>query len=182
MSSDLDTDVHLWTQTLCDSRNMPDDARPPQIPFTPTPRHFPGHPQPTSVPDGLRLELSRSRIAAGQEDVFDEWMTMLNDRPDELQQGLSAERQVFEATFRSVEPDGSTWIYHLSLMGEDGGGNDQRIPVDADHAAYSRQAKEPGWEELEPRFMLAPEPLLDLMKRFGKTGQASPASSEPNVP
>ena len=113
----------------------------------------------------------RSRIILGQEDVFDEWMEMLNGRTDELQQGLPAERQVFEATFRNVESDGSTWIYHLSLMGEDGGGNDVTLPVDADHVAYSRQTKEPGWEELEPRFMLAPEPLLELMTRFGKTGQ-----------
>lgn len=156
---------------MCDSRDMPDDAPFPLIPFNPTSRGFPGYPQPTSVPDGLRLELSRSRIIPGQEAVFDEWMTMLNDRPNELQHGLSSERQVFEATFRSVEPDGSTWIYHLSLMGEDGGGNDESIPVDADHASYSRQAKEPGWEELEPRFMLTPKPLLELMQRFGKTGR-----------
>lgn len=119
----------------------------------------------------MRLELSRSRIIPGQEDVFDEWMDMLNSRPTELQEGLSAERQVFEATFRSIEADGSTWIYHLSLVGVDGSENDESIAVDADHVAYSRRAKEPGWEELEPRFMLVPSEFLNLMKRFAETGQ-----------
>jgi hypothetical protein len=119
----------------------------------------------------MRLELSRARIVPGKEAEFDEWMRMLNSRPDELQQGLAAERAVFEATFRNVESDGSTWIYHVSLMGEDGAPNDESIPVDADHAAYSRSTKEPGWEELEPRFMLAPNHLLDAVKRWGATGQ-----------
>lgn len=151
---------------------MSDDEKLFQMPFNPQPREFAGHPMPASVPDGMRLELSRSRIVDGKEPVFDEWMTMLNSRPDELQEGLPAERAVFEATFRSAEADGSTWIYHLALMGEGGGGNDESIPVDADHVAYSREAKEPGWEELEPRFMLTPTPLLDLMKKIADTGHA----------
>jgi len=119
----------------------------------------------------MRLELSRARIRPGKEAVFDEWMEMLNSRPEELQQGLPAERAVFEATFRSVESDGSTWIYHLSLMGVDGGPNDETIPVDADHVAFSNSAKEPGWEELEPRFMLAPDHLLEAMSRWAATGR-----------
>lgn len=81
-----------------------------QIPFNPVPRNFAGHQMPLSVPQGMRLELSRSRIASGKEQAFEEWMNMLNSRPDELQQGLSAERAVFEATFRNVEADGSTRI------------------------------------------------------------------------
>lgn len=150
---------------------MTNNEHPLQIPFNPAPRDFAGHPMPASVPDGMRLELSRSRIIPGQEDVFDEWMDMLNSRPAELQEGLSAERQVFEATFRNIEADGSTWIYHLALMGVDGTGNDEAIGVNADHVAYSRRAKEPGWEELEPRFMLAPSEFLNVMKRFAETGQ-----------
>lgn len=142
------------------------------IPFNPVPRDFPGHPMPSSVPAGMRLELSRARIVAGREAEFDEWMGMLNARPSELQEGLSAERAVFEATFRSTEADGSTWIYHLALMGEDAADLDESIPVDADHAAYSRSTKEPGWEELEPRFMLTPTPLLELMKQWAATGSA----------
>ena len=81
---------------------------------------------------------------------------MLNSRPDELQKGLSAERAVFEASFRSVEADGSTWICHLALMGEESYGLDDSIPIDAAHPACSRSVKEPGWEELEARFMLTP--------------------------
>ena len=141
-----------------------------EMPFTPVPRDFPGHQMPPSVPPGMRLELSRSRIVSGQEQAFAEWMNMLNSRPDELQKGLSAERAVFEASFRSVETDGSTWIYHLALMGEESGGLDESIPIDADHAAYSRSVKEPGWEELEPRFMLTPTHLLEAMKRWAATG------------
>lgn len=80
-------------------------------------------------------------------------MDMLNSRPDELQEGLPAERTVFESTFRSVEADGSTWIYHVALTGEESSGLDETLPVDADHAAYSRSVKEPGWEELEPQLM-----------------------------
>ncbi|MGC2939465.1 MULTISPECIES: DUF6176 family protein [unclassified Brevibacterium] len=150
---------------------MSNDAQAFQMPFTPTPRDFSGFPMPPSVPKGMRLELSRSRIRPGQEDTFDEWMGMLNSRPDELQESLPAERQVFEATFRHTEADGSTWIYHLSLMGEDGRGNDESIPIDAAHVAFSKKAKEPGWEELEPRFMLTPTPLLESMKRYAEFGQ-----------
>lgn len=154
---------------------MSDDGHVPLIPFTPNSRDFAGHPMPASVPEGMRLELSRSRIIPGQEGVFDEWMDMLNSRPSELQEGLPAERQVFEATFRSREADGSTWIYHLSLMGLGGGGNDESIAVDADHLAYSKRAKEPGWEELEPRFMLAPRQLLNLMESYASTGRGEGA-------
>lgn len=141
-----------------------------EIPFTPVARDFPGHRMPPSVPQGMRLELSRARLVAGREQEFERWMNMLNSRPDELQEGLPAERAVFEATFRSIEADGSTWIYHVALMGEESGGLDETLPVDADHAAYSRSVKEPGWEELEPHFMLTPKHLLEAMKRWAATG------------
>lgn len=84
------------------NRNMTNHERSFQIPFNPASRDFAGYPMPASVPDGMRLELSRSRIIPGQEDVFDEWMDMLNSRPTELQEGLSAERQVFEASRQMV--------------------------------------------------------------------------------
>lgn len=75
---------------------------------------------PPTVPAGLRLELSRSRIIDGYEAEFGEWMQKLNDRYDDSLAAISAERAVFEAIFRHTEGDGSTWIYHLSLVGEDG--------------------------------------------------------------
>lgn len=119
----------------------------------------------------MRLELSRSRLVEGKENEFDRWMNMLNSRPDELQQSLPAERAVFEATFRNVEADGSTWMYHLSLVGDESGGLDETRAVDAEHAAFSRDVKEPGWEELEPRFMLAPDHILAAMSRWAATGR-----------
>jgi hypothetical protein len=141
-----------------------------EIPFHPVPRDFPGHPMPPTVPQGMRLELSRSRIVPGKEGEFDEWMHMLTERYAESVTALEAERSVLEATFRHVESDGSTWIYHFALVGENGSGLDESNPVDAAHAAYSRSVKEPGWEELEPRFMLAPTHLIETMSRWALTG------------
>jgi hypothetical protein len=90
----------------------------PHIPFTLVSRFgFEGHRMPSSVPEGLRLELSRAPVIPGKEDEFEQWMQMLNDRYDENLLALPAERAVFEATFRHTEADGSTWIYHLGLMG-----------------------------------------------------------------
>ncbi|WP_235481095.1 DUF6176 family protein [Frondihabitans sp. Leaf304] len=125
---------------------------------------------PSSVPPGMRLELSRAPIKAGQEPVFEKWMSELNARYDELEPALSDERQLFEATFKSTEADGQVWIYHLSLMGSDGTGLDEQHAIAATHAAYSRQAKEPGWEELEPKFMLTPNHIRDTMIRWAATG------------
>ena len=143
----------------------------PFVPFRPTPRDFSGFPMPSTVPSGLRLELSRSRIIAGKESEFGEWMEMLNDRYDESLAVISAERSVFEATFRHEEADGSLWIYHLSLTGENGGGLDESHQIGADHAAFSRRVKEPGWEELEPKFMLTPGHILAAMTTWGHTGK-----------
>ncbi|HEY8913297.1 DUF6176 family protein [Lacisediminihabitans sp.] len=142
----------------------------PFVPFCPTPRDFPGYAMPPTVPDGLRLELSRARIRDGREHEFEEWMQMLNDRYDESLLAIPAERAVLEATFRHTEADGSTWIYHLSLVGEGGGGLDESNQIDADHAAFSRRVKEPGWEELEPKFMLTPAHILEAMTSWGHTG------------
>jgi hypothetical protein len=142
----------------------------PFVPFRPTPREFTGFPMPPTVPAGLRLELSRSRIVDGHEAEFDEWMKMLNDRYDESLAAIPAERAVFEATFRHTEGDGTTWIYHLSLVGENGGGLDESHQIGADHAAFSRRVKEPGWEELQPKFMLTPAHILATMTAWGRTG------------
>lgn len=112
------------------------------------------------------------------EGEFDEWMQMLTDRYDESVRALPAERLAFEATFRHVESDGSTWIYHFALVGEEGGGLDESNSIDADHAAYSRRVKEPGWEELEPRFMLTPDHLRDAIQQWALTGRSE--ASQPD--
>ena len=104
---------------------------------------------------------------------------MLNTRYDECLDTLPAERAVFEATFRHEEADGSTWIYHLSLMGQDGAGLDESNPVDAAHGAYTRRVKERGWEELTPKFMLTPSHLREAMVEWAHTGQAPAPAEEP---
>ncbi len=147
----------------------------PRLPFRPVPRDFAGFPMPSTIPRGLRLELSRSPVREGREGDLTEWMSMLTDRYDECLEALPAERAVFEATFRHTESDGSVWIYHLALMGVNGGGLDESHPVDAAHAAYSRRVKEPGWEELEPMFMLTPAHLRETMQQWGDTGTADTA-------
>ncbi len=125
---------------------------------------------PSTVPSGLRLELSRSRIIEGKDGEFGEWMEMLNNRYDQALQRFLLSDRFFEATFRHREADGSLWIYHLSLTGEIGGGLNESHRIDADHAAFSYRVKEPGWEELEPKFMLTPGHILAAMTTWGHTG------------
>ena len=133
---------------------------------------------PATVPKGMRLELSRSPVQEGKEAELGEWMGMLTDRYDECVATLPNERAVFEATFRNTEADGTTWIYHLSLIGEESGGLDESNPVDAEHAAYSRRVTEPGWEELEPMFMLTPDHLRQAMTQWALTGEHDPSEEK----
>lgn len=128
---------------------------------------------PTSVPDGMRLELSRSKIVPGQEDEAASWMNMLNERYDECVETLGAERAAFEATFFNREADGSLWIYHLALVGAVGRGLDpDSSDVDRDHADYGMRVKMRGWEELRPMFMLTPDHIRESLQAWGRTGTA----------
>lgn len=148
---------------------MADDPTP-HTPFRPQ-FEFAGHPMPATVPDGLRLELSRAKLLDGKEAQLNEWMQMLTDRYEECLATLPAERAAFEATFKHTEADGSVWMYHVSLMGVDGGGLDTSNPVDAEHEAYARRTKERGWEELTPVFLLAPQHIMDAMADWGRRGE-----------
>jgi len=121
----------------------------------------------------MRLELSRSRLIPGQESRFEDWMQMLTTRYDEATKPLAAERSALEATFQHTDAAGTSWIYHLTLVGEDGSGLDESNSIDADHAAFSRQVKEPGWEEIAPRFMLTPRPVREVIQEWGLTGAVS---------
>jgi len=96
-------------------------------------------PMPPSVPPGMRLELSRARLLPGAQEETERWMGMLHERYEECLDTLSAERMAFEATFRHTDADGTEWLYHLQLFGEDGGGLDLSNPVDAEHQAYAMQ-------------------------------------------
>ncbi|MGY1806257.1 DUF6176 family protein [Blastococcus sp. SYSU D00669] len=126
---------------------------------------------PPSVPPGMRLELSRARLLPGAQEETERWMGMLHDRYEECLDTLAGERMVFEATFRRTDPDGTEWIYHVQLYGEDGGVLDLANPVDAEHQAYAVRCKEKGWEELRPVLMLAPRPLLPAMEKWARDGE-----------
>ena len=74
---------------------------------------------PSTVPSGLRLELSRSRIIAGKDGEFGEWMEMLNDRYDESLAAISAERSVFEElprTCRFLSPGQGTGLGRIGAQ------------------------------------------------------------------
>ncbi|NYJ07152.1 DUF6176 family protein [Petropleomorpha daqingensis] len=94
----------------------------------------------------------------------------LHQRYEECLDTLSAERMAFEATFRHTDADGTEWLYHLQLSGEDGGGLDLANPVDAEHQAYAMRCKEPGWEELRPVLLLAPRPIRAAMETWARDG------------
>lgn len=125
---------------------------------------------PLSVPSGLRLELSRARLLPGREQVADEWMEMLHRHHGEIVTNLDGERMAIEATFRHSDSDGTQWIYHFSLFGETGSGLDTSNPISAEHDAYARRCKEPGWEELRPVLLLAPPPVMRVIEQWGKDG------------
>ncbi len=152
---------------------MSDDVQPEErIPYTPFRPVYEQtrHPMPATVPAGLSLELSRARLLPGKEAEHDAWMQMLTDRYDECLDTLPAERAAFEAIFRHTEADGSVWMYHLSVVGTEGGGLDTSNPVDAEHEARAKQVKERGWEDLKPVFMLGPQHIVDAMAHWGRTG------------
>lgn len=118
----------------------------------------------------MRLELSRARLLPGAAEETQRWMDMLHERYSECQDTLSAERMAFEATFRHSDTDGTEWIYHLSLFGEETAGLDLNNPVDQAHLDYAMRCKEPGWEELKPVLMLAPRPIAPILEQWARTG------------
>lgn len=127
---------------------------------------------PASVPHGMRLELSRARVRPGAEDDAREWLDVLNRRQDECVATLSVERSAFEAWFLHADGDGVTWIYWVGLTGEGGAPLDAESELDREHAAWLRRVKEPGWEELEPAFMLTPDHIRVAFEKWGATGRA----------
>ena len=139
-------------------------------------------PMPPSVPPGMRLELSRARLLPGAQEETERWMGMLHERYEECLDTLSAERMAFEATFRHTDADGTEWLYHLQLSGEDGGGLDLSNPVDAEHQAYAMRCKEPGWEELRPVLLLAPRPIRAAMETWARDGGLQPEKVPLSVP
>lgn len=127
---------------------------------------------PDSVPQGMRMELSRAKIVPGRESEAEAWMQMLNDRYDEAVATLPAERAPLQATFLNREGDGSLWLYHFSITAEERPDYEPHVAdIDRDHAAYGERVKLPGWEELRPMLLLTPHHLRDAMLRWADTGR-----------
>lgn len=67
---------------------------------------------------------------------------------------------------------GVTRIYWVGLTGEGGEPMDHDSQLDRDHLDYMRRVKEPGWEELQPMFMLTPDHIRAALETWGTTGKA----------
>jgi hypothetical protein len=113
---------------------------------------------PRTIPAGLRVELSRTKVKAGMSDEADRWMKMLNDRADECVATLDRERVAIEIVFRLNE-DGIDYLYWMTVAGQGGDGLDLTIPIDRDHHEIGSRVKEPGWVEAEPQLLLLPAPV-----------------------
>ena len=50
-------------------------------------------------------------------------------------------------------------------------GLDLSNPVDAEHDAYARRCKEPGWEELRPVLLLTPRPIRPVLEAWARDGR-----------
>ena len=138
-----------------------------QIPFTPVDSSL--------LADRSRLgargdvaPVESARLLDGREASFDEWMRMLHDRYDECLATLPQERMAFEATFLNQEADGSWWMYHLQLVGEDSPGLVLDNDLDRAHHAYAVATKHKGWEELQPRLLLAPPEVREALVRAAR--------------
>lgn len=125
---------------------------------------------PPSVPPGVHVELSRHRVLPGQEATVDAWMRMLNERRAECVSTLAPERMAVEAIFRSVDEDGTQWLYWFEIVGEGGSGLTQDAPLDRDHAAFARQAKVPGHETFRTELLLLPAPVEEVVTRWAASG------------
>ncbi|MDK1327255.1 DUF6176 family protein [Arthrobacter sp. zg-Y1143] len=137
------------------------------IPFQPAGPDFPGWPVPASVPPGMRMELSRAKLLDGRESSFDDWMAMLHERYEECLATLDRELMAVEATFLNQEADGSWWMYHFQMMGEASPGLVPDNPLDQAHLEFGKKTKHQGWEELQPRFFLAPPAVRAAVEQAG---------------
>lgn len=117
---------------------------------------------PSTIPAGLRVELSRGRVLPGASAEADRWMQLLNDRSAECVATLDAERMAIEIIFR-LEEDGAEYLYWVSVSGPDGAGLDLANPIDREHDAQARRTKEPGWVEATPQVLLLPDPVREAV-------------------
>jgi hypothetical protein len=126
----------------------------------------PYFPMPQSVPTGMRLELSRGKLLPNSEKSFSDWMEWQHQEYEQLQQGLGVERAVFESTFLHEDDDGTRWIYHLQLIGDDSQGLDTSNPLGAKVQEFAMRSKESGWVEMQPVFLIASTEILVGMQTW----------------
>lgn len=106
----------------------------------------------STIPPGLRVELSRHRVILGQSEKVDEWMKILNDRADECRATLDPERVAVEAIFRLRDEHGE-WLYWFELADDEGTGLTEERAIDRDHIVHARQAKVPGHLSATPEVL-----------------------------
>jgi len=129
--------------------------------------------RPTSIPPGVRVELSRARIKPGMGGEVDRWMRMLNDRLDECVATLDRERMAVELIFRDRDEQGE-WLFVVSIQGEGGEGLETSThAIDRDHVEYGRRCKEPGWLEAEPQLLLLPDPVRRAILAWATGGRSA---------
>ena len=82
-----------------------------------------------ALPDALlgtggdRLELGRGRLLPGaQAESAGQWIGHVRARYEECLDALGAERIGVRGELRHADPDGTEWIYQVSLFGEDSAG------------------------------------------------------------
>ncbi len=115
--------------------------------------------RPTTIPEGLVVELSRGKVLPGASAEADRWMRMLDERADECVATLDRERMAVEIIFRLREGE-DDHLFWVTIRGEDGAGMDtSEHAIDRDHEAQARRTKEPGWVEAEPQVLLLPDPV-----------------------
>lgn len=130
---------------------------------------------PASVPDGLVVELSRTKVLPGASDEADRWMAMLNGRHDECVATLDRERMAIEIVFRLKE-NGEDYPFWVSVPGPDGQPFDPSSAIDRDHLEQAKRTKLPGWTEAEPQLLLLPDPVRDAVLSWARHGPQLPAA------
>jgi hypothetical protein len=110
--------------------------------------------EPSSIPSGLQVELSRQRLLPGSSGTADEWMATLNTRLVECEATLDREHVALELAFR-LEDENGEWLYWLMIRGPGGECLDESIPIDRDHVAFAKRCKPPGWEDATAQLLLA---------------------------
>lgn len=125
---------------------------------------------PSSIPPGLHVELSRRRVRAGASELVDEWMAMLNRRLDECVATLDRERMAVEVVFRQTSPDGSEWMYWMTIRGDGEPMLTSEHQLDHDHMEYGRRCLEGAWEELAPQLLLLPGAVAAAVARCAGLG------------